>query len=213
VAAPSAEQWRQLYFHAVTGNDAVLTPYTMREDQIPGTKAEIERRQKEEDFRAFMRVAVAATQERIERFHVEMRELDERRVKLLERIDERIRLTEERLQRLRDAAPEIEFPDGMRRKVFRDFDRVRDETGAFVSPDIIRAEAVSDDPRNWRETTGTIQMLNRLREQRTRVNVIEARKDEALRKADNGKCRTRTWTIPKRRLNGSTRKKNACFLK
>jgi hypothetical protein len=142
--ASSEEARRILAYLEATGSDVVATVHS----RINGETPEQRRAREDREFSASIG-RVIATQERIEQFHIEIRELEKRRTDLLAKIDERLRIAEEKLQRLRDEAPTVEFPDGSRRKVFRDHDKVRDEFGGLVSPDIIKAEAVSKDTRNW----------------------------------------------------------------
>lgn len=140
---------RHLLNLALSGNDSVMTPFVPPDGLRAGARAEAQR-QRDEDFQMLAKMALA-TPERIQQFRVEMGELEEIRVRLIERLDQRLRESREKLKRLHDEAPEITRPDGTRHKVFRDFDQVRDETGALVSPEVIKAEAVSKNPRNWQE--------------------------------------------------------------
>lgn len=169
---------RHLLNLALSGNDSVITPFAMRDGLSAQARAEAQRR-RDEDFQTFARV-VMASQERIERFHVELAELEDRRLALLARTEAELREAQDRLQQLRDAAPEVEFPDGTRRKVFRDGNDVRDETGALVSPEIIKAEAVSNDPNNWREN---LQFGSVVRQAKDRIDRLD-RAGDKIKTAD-----------------------------
>jgi hypothetical protein len=158
-ALPADEKLRKLMFIATSGSDVMLTPYAAT------TNGQTIQEKQKRDDRAFYdaMVGAIASRERIEQFHVEIAELDKRRIDLLAKVDERLRLAEERLQRLRDEAPTIDFPDGSRRKVFRDHDKVRDEFGGIVSSDIIKAEGVSKDTRNWDKNVAFAKNVDALR--------------------------------------------------
>jgi hypothetical protein len=146
---------------------------------------EREQRREDREFAARLREAVASP-ERIEQFHVEMKELDEKRSDLLERIRKELRQTREELQRLREAAPEVELSDGTRSKVYRDYDDVRTESGELVSPTIIKPEDASSDPQSFSKMRRALEKEESLRELGKRV---EARRDQdkaELKRADKG---------------------------
>jgi hypothetical protein len=113
-----------------------------------------ERQREEEEFLDHVREGMKATAEQIEAFHVDLQKLDEERIELLSKTEQQLREVRERLKKLRDEAPEMTMPDGSRRSLFRDGDRVRDETGAFVDTEIVKPEAVSKDEFNWRKYAG-----------------------------------------------------------
>jgi len=182
-ATPSEEMKRKLLYYALTGNESIATPYTMAEGGL--TRAESQRR-KDRDFEDFVRFAMAS-RERVERFQAELTKLEEKRVALLARTEAELRESQERLQQLRAAATEIDFPDGTRRKIFRDGAIVRDEGGAVVSPDIIKAEGVSNNPEQWSDFSKAKDYTDKLAERRDRLNQIGERLKEAGQQADDGK--------------------------
>lgn len=181
----SEEGRRTLLYHALTGNDSVLTPFTGTDGLSAYARTEAQRR-KDQDFQTFARI-VLASQERIERFHIELTELEEKRVALLARTEAELEEAQDRLRHIRDAAPEIDFPDGSRRKVFRDGDNVRDEAGATVRPGIIKAEAVSNDPLQWSEFSNTLNKEQALAARRDKLQQLGEKIKDAGQQADSGK--------------------------
>jgi hypothetical protein len=170
-AHPSPELLRRLMFAAYSGNEFIRTAFTIPDGVGNGPKAQAAREKKEREDRMLAQM-VMASQQRIERFRIEMKEVEDKRLELLARTEEDLRIAREKRQRLRDAAPEIDFPDGTRRKVFRDYDNVRDETGAPVDPGIIKAEQVSNNPHNWEEMVGADRMEMRLQARRDKLHLM-----------------------------------------
>lgn len=189
-ASPSPELLRRLMYHAVTGNEFIITPFRLPEGAPNSPRAQAARERKEQDRQAWMQ-AVMASQERIERFRTELKEFENKRLELLVRTKEELRVAKEKLQRHHDAAPEIEFPDGTRRKVFRDHDSVRDESGTPVDPAIIRAEAVSNNPEHWQENVSFRDGVGRLEARRDKFQKIGEAMEDAGRRADNGEMSDR----------------------
>lgn len=180
-AVPSEEMRRLLYYYEQTGNDALILPHaavtaeTVREKQ----------RREDRDFSDYVE-HVLASRERVELFHVEMTEIDEKRSELLDRVRAKLRETREELKRLRDAAPEVTLPDGRHVKVYRDFDDVRTEANELVDRTIIKAEAVSNDPWNFSKIQHSAGMEKRISEIETRVAASRENDRIALTKADKG---------------------------
>lgn len=103
--------------------------------------------------------------EEIERFRAVMAQLEERRIEVqreldrqeeacleaLHETDEQLRAARQRLHEVQERAYKITLPDGTTARVYRDGDRVRDEKGAEVSPDIVRAEDLGTAHSTWQE--------------------------------------------------------------
>lgn len=176
---------RHLLNLALSGNDSVMTPFVPPDGLRAGARAEAQRR-RDDNFQMMARMALAS-QERIERFHVELAELEDRRLALLARTEAELREAQDRLRQLRDAAPEIELPDGTRRKVFRDGNDVRDEAGTLVRPEIINAEAVSNDPLHRKKYLSAKDVHSRLVERRDRLHQFGEQIKDAGQQADDGK--------------------------
>lgn len=181
VAVPSQEVMRKLLYLASTGSESVLNPFKTP-DAANGAKA----RERDQAFERLVQLALGSP-ERVAQFHVELDALEERRIALLLRTEEELTEARGKLKRLHDEAPEITIENGTRRKVFRDFDRVRDETGAFVGRDVIKPESVSDNPRNWTESVVSDEMATQLMARRDRLIVAGEKFEQARERSADGK--------------------------
>jgi hypothetical protein len=182
VATPSPELLRRLLYHAVTGNEFIITPFRPPEGGN-GPRAQAAREKKEREDRAWVQM-VMASQERIARFQDSMKRWDIASEKALDEIREDLRKAKKEWQRMKDEAREITFPDGTRRRVFRDGENVRDEQGTLVSSDIAKAEDVSHDPRQWAITSAFGDEVKRLEVREARVLEFQADRHERMRELE-----------------------------
>lgn len=178
-ATPSQEEMLLLRNLAETGS--IISAFT----RVADRKAEEE----EADWadQIVMMMIQAATEEQVRQFHERLDDLEARRLRLLERIDEELEQARAERQRLYDEAVEVVFPDGMVHRLFRDGDQVRDENGNLVDPEIARAEDVSNNPNQWSENVANDELVARLEEQRGRVDGLGDDMRDAGVRADAGR--------------------------
>ena len=180
-ATPSEELKRHLAYLAAIGSGSVVSAF------MRAVSPDAEARAEWADQIAMMMMQMA-TEEQIRQFHERLDELEARRLRLLERIDEELERARTERQQLYDEAVEIVFPDGTVRKVFRDGDQVRDEDGNLVSPDIISAEEASNNPKQWSEKLAKDEFLETLEAQRERVDAgLGDQIQDSRAQADAGK--------------------------
>ena len=89
--------------------------------------------------------------------------------------EEHLRAAREDLQRVRDRAYEVTMPDGTVAKVYRDGDRVRDEAGGDVSPDIVRAEDIGNGHSTWAEHVDGLKRVEELQTKREALQAYQRR--------------------------------------
>ena len=177
--ALSPEMARKLLYLAAIGSESLASGFRKASGVHPDGGAD----PAEQIVTMMMRMA---TEEQVRQFHERLDELEARRLRLLERIDEELEKARAERQRLYDEAVEVVFPDGTVHKLFRDGDRVRDEYGNFVSPDIISAEEAANDPRQWSENLASNDLVERLEAQRERVDGLGDQIQGARAQADAG---------------------------
>jgi hypothetical protein len=178
-ATPSPEEMLLLRNLAETGS--ILSTFTRAADR----KAEEEEAEWADQI-AMMMIQMA-TEEQVRQFHERLDDLEARRLRLLEGIDEELEQARAERQRLYDEAVAVVFPDGTVRKVFRDGDQVRDENGDLVDQEIARAEDVSNNPRQWSENVASGDLVRKLEEQRARVDAMGDDMRDAGTQADAGR--------------------------
>lgn len=168
--ASSAEVRRRQLYHAVTGNESVFTAFAAANTQ----KLEVERRRKDENLQSLARM-VLASREQIASFRSDLVKFDEQRIELLAKTEQELLEIRGKLKRIRDSAPEMTMPDGSRRKIFRDGDQVRDESGGVISTELVDARTVSSNRQNWNEFTDLVR----------RDSVVTARREDLLKLGDD----------------------------
>lgn len=163
VATPSQEMLRKLLTMAIYGNESLYTVFAAMADRAGLTERGREARQRQEERYAALRQMTMASQERIAEFHRRLERLERETYEAMIEAEEKLREARKELDELRERAYEIVMPDGRKTKVYRDGDKVIEEDGTLVDPDIIGAEDV---PENF--PTG-----DQLRSMRSRVEIVE----------------------------------------
>ncbi len=107
-------------------------------------------------------MVMAQLEERRVEFQRELGRLDHASLDALRENEEHLREAREELQRIRDNAYQIHMPDGTVERVYRDGDKVRMESGAEVSPDIVRAEDLGNSRPTWQERTEATKRIDDL---------------------------------------------------
>ena len=141
----------RLYSLALQGSGAVMSVFTAVADARGLTergRMALERRA--EQWATIRRMALA-TQERIAEFQHRLDRLERASYEALLEADEVRRSARKELEQLRERAYEVTMADGRVVKVYRDGDTVRDDNGAVVSRDSIRAEDIPGTFPTWQE--------------------------------------------------------------
>lgn len=185
IGAPSETLKRKLLYLAEIGSEAVTSGYRSSAGYA-GQNLQEKRDDADAQFHALVEMAMAS-QERIAQFHADLENLDARRIRLIGRIDDELREAREDRQRLHDQAESITFPDGATRKVFRDHDRVRDESGTLVDCELAKAEEVSDNPHQWKDNLISKTKVTELEVKRARLVAFGEDMDNARERANDGK--------------------------
>lgn len=152
--------WRQLAYHAAIENDSV--------GAVAGRiiqKREI-RESAERRGRDVAELMVLASRERIEKFQEKLRLLEQACYEALAENEQKLKAAEERLADTRSKAYEITMPDGRLTKVYRDGDRVREQSGALVSPDWIKADDIPPSCPTWQRQVDEENVVNKIRAER-----------------------------------------------
>jgi hypothetical protein len=172
----------KLAIMALTGNSPVSTFVDIAAAQGLTPEA---KEKKEREERLFWR-------------HLE--ELHERQQKFLERLDrlnvaaaealrengEKLRDAREKLDDIRERAYKITMPDGTVVSVFRDGDKVRNETGALVSPDIVRAEDLPVSASTWEDRMAAGKAVDDLQREHNAIVKYQQTLDDTQKKAASG---------------------------
>lgn len=177
----SPELQLRLMALALRDSAAIVSVFTAAADARGLTergRQTLERRA--EQIAAIMRIALAS-QERLAEFQQRLDRLERASYESLLEADERRRVALRQLERLRERAYEVTLPDGRVVKVYRDGNMVRDESGALVSHDTIRAEEIPGSFPTWQERQASVQDADDA--QRRYREVIEYR--ERLARARN----------------------------
>lgn len=173
---------RNLLNLALSGNDAVLTPFVSLDGLSPNARAEAQRR-RNEDFQTFARV-VLASQERLQTFAVKLNRLDAATTAALIENEEKLRVAREELRRIREHAYELIRPDGTVTKAYRDGSVVRDDDGALV-PDV-QGQDIPDRFPTWAERKSAGQHVEALVESRIEILEFQEKLKRAERKLSSG---------------------------
>lgn len=185
IGAPSEDVKRKLLYLAEIGSEAVTSAFRASAGST-GHNTQEKRDTADEQFHA-LAVMATASQERIAQFHADLENLDARRIELIGRIDDDLRVAREERERLLDDAEVVTFPDGTMRKVFREKDHVRDESGALIGREIAKAEEVSDNPHQWRDNLTSKARVTELEVKRERLVALGEDMENARERAYDGK--------------------------
>ena len=154
----------QLMVLAESGDSPVSNAFTAEADRLGLTPQARER----EDARKLTE-SLAALREQTVRFQEQLNRLDQASMEALLENEEQQRVAREELKRLQDRAYEITMPDGHTVKLYRDGNSVRDDDGAVVSPDIIKAEDISQNAPTWAERKARGDAITDLEKRRNEI--------------------------------------------
>jgi hypothetical protein len=136
---------------AIGDSAAVASVFTAAADRAGLTERGRRLLEQRAAFFAAMMQAAMATPERMAAFSHRLDRLERASYEALIEADERRRMARRELEQLRERTYQITKPDGRTVRVYRDGDVVRDESGAVISRDIIRAEDIPEAFPTWRD--------------------------------------------------------------
>lgn len=163
IAFPSAEMWRRLAYHEAIENDSI--------GAIAGRiiqKREV-RESAERRGRDVADMMVLASRERIEKFQEKLRLLEQASQEALFENEVRLNEAQRRLEDIRNRAYEITMPNGQIAKVYRDGDDVRDDDGAVVSREWVRAADIPDAFPTWPQRKQFGETFESLKQERREI--------------------------------------------
>jgi hypothetical protein len=182
-AMPSQEMLRRLMAVALYGNETLHSVFSALADRAGNTERGRATREKEvERIASFMRT-VMATQERIAEFQRKLDMLERASYEALIENEERLAAARDELDRIREQAMEVTMPDGTAAKVYRDGDKVRDDDGTEVSPEIIRPDDISPGRPDWQQRRAIGNEIDDLARQRRDIIEFRERLDQAREKS------------------------------
>lgn len=171
---------------AISGNDFVNSVFVQIAERAGLTpRGRLAREKENERFYAALRMTMAS-QERLAWFHEKLERCDRASVAAVIEAEEKLSEARKDLARLKSKAYEITLPDGRTTKVYRDGDKVRDDSGAIVNEDLIRPEDIPESCPTWQDRQ---EKENAFREaERTRREAAEYRErvDLARKRAGEG---------------------------
>lgn len=163
----------RLMAHALSGNETIVSSFSAAADAAGLTETgRLALEKRREQFAALMRTTMAS-QERLAALQQRMDGVEAASYEALLEADDNRRSARRELEQLRERAYQITKPDGRTVRVYRDGDVVRDESGAVISRDIIRAEDIPDSVPTWQRMQAT-QEADRDAERRYR-EIVEYR--------------------------------------
>lgn len=162
-----------LALDALSGSGVIATAFSEEADYLGLTPKGRERIEREKDRKA--NEFAALLREQTEQFLKRIDGLEQAASEALRENEELLRSAREDLERVRGRAYELTAPDGTTEKVYPDGDKVRMESGAEVSPDIVKAEDIGKGHSTWAERTAVLHRQETL--QREHEQIINYRKE------------------------------------
>lgn len=145
----SPAQMLRLEILAFQGFSPVSNAFTQEADRLGLSPQGRERKEREERIK--FATAMLASRQQVAEFQKYLDRLQEASARAVGETGEKARIASAELQRIRDAAFEAQFPDGTRRKVYRDGATVRDDAGGIVSSDVVRAADIPEGFSTWEQ--------------------------------------------------------------
>lgn len=140
---------------------------------------------KEREDRRFWRHLEELHQEQ-QRFMQQLDRLNVAAAEALRENEEKLRNAREKLDDMRERAYKITMPDGTVVSVFRDGDKVRNETGALVSPDVVRAGDLPANAPTWKDWTEGNKVVGDLEREHDSIVKYQQTLEGAQEKAASG---------------------------
>jgi hypothetical protein len=137
--------------------DTIVVPLAGSDPRTPEGRARKEREDRDKRYAQTM----AQIEERRQEFLRDLHRREQACIEALHENEEQLREARQELQKIRDRAYEITLPDGTTTKVYRDGDKVRMESGAEVSRDVVKAEDLGSHS-TWSERVGAFERVDKL---------------------------------------------------
>lgn len=176
VGAPPQELQRKLLYLAESGSGSVLSAHATMNGSGPAAQRDKADSESFETMRAFMQMQ--EREQRIKDLNDALAARETASYEALIENQKRLTKAKEELERLRERAYEITFPDGTLRKVYRDGDTVRTDEGAKVDPQIVKPGDIPDQAPTWAERRALGRQKDQLERQRDRITRYRERLDE-----------------------------------
>ena len=147
--------------------DSIVNPFSAeldREGRTPEGRARKER----EERRAFREMMERLEEQRVE-FRRELDRMEQASLEALHENEEQQREARKELQRIQDSAYQIHMPDGSVERVYRDGDKVRMETGAEVSPSIVKADDLGSSLPSYATFKNAVERGDRLKAEHQQI--------------------------------------------
>jgi hypothetical protein len=171
---------------ALSGNEAISNGITREAERLGLTPQSRARKEREQEQERRVAAAVQAMREETERVMKRLDHLDQASMAALLENEELQRAAREELQRIRESAYEITMPDGSVAKVYRDGDKVRDDAGALVSSDVVKADEVPPAFSTWAERKRWGDALRQTEDSHREIIEYRDRLDSARKRIGGG---------------------------